>query len=134
MKAQYLAILVFLIAPMSLWASAEGEAEAEARQWLELVDDKNYDESWAQASTLFQAKVTKQDWSDAVTSVRGSLGKIVSRNLKSATYATALPGAPDGEYVVLVFETTFDNSRFAVETVTPMKDSGNWRVSGYFIR
>ena len=50
-------------------------------------------------------------------------------------YQTSLPGAPDGQYVVIQFKTSFENKRSAVETVTPMfgKDQ-RWRVSGYYIR
>lgn len=48
---------------------------------------------------------------------------------------TQLPGAPDGEYAVIQFETSFANKKSAIETVTPMKDpDGKWRVSGYFIK
>ena len=60
---------------------------------------------------------------------------VVKRTLKSKQYATELPGAPDGRYVVIQFETSFANKRSAVETVTPMKqDDGTWRVSGYFVK
>jgi hypothetical protein len=46
-----------------------------------------------------------------------------------------LPGAPDGEYVVIQYESSFEHKQAAVETVTPMLDKdGTWRVSGYFIR
>jgi hypothetical protein len=66
---------------------------------------------------------------------RAPLGKVLSRTLKSATYATSLPGAPDGEYVVVKFDTSFEKKQSAIETVTPMKDpDGRWRVSGYFIK
>jgi hypothetical protein len=48
---------------------------------------------------------------------------------------TSLPGAPDGEYVVIQFMSSFENKRFAIETVTPMKDKdAKWRVSGYYMR
>ncbi len=44
-------------------------------------------------------------------------------------------GAPDGEYVVIQFETSFEHKRSAIETVTPMMDrDGKWRVSGYYIK
>ena len=47
----------------------------------------------------------------------------------------SLPGAPDGEYVVLQFDTSFANKKEAVETVTPMLDKdGKWKVSGYYIK
>jgi len=46
-----------------------------------------------------------------------------------------VPGAPDGEYVVLRFETSFENKAKAIETVTPMREKdGTWRVSGYYIK
>jgi hypothetical protein len=48
---------------------------------------------------------------------------------------TTMPGAPDGEYVVIQYQTTFEHKNSAVETVTPMLDNdGQWRVSGYYIR
>jgi len=56
--------------------------------------------------------------------------------LRSAAQpATSLPGAPDGDYVVIQFQTSFANKASAVETITPMRDrDGAYRVSGYFIR
>jgi hypothetical protein len=55
--------------------------------------------------------------------------------LAANTYKTSLPGAPDGEYVVIAYETSFDKKQAATETITPMKDAdGRWRVSGYFIK
>jgi ribosomal protein S17E len=46
-----------------------------------------------------------------------------------------MPGAPDGEYVILQFETTYEKKRQAIETVAPMKEKdGKWRVAGYFIK
>jgi hypothetical protein len=63
------------------------------------------------------------------------LGPFVSRELTGSHYATSLPGAPDGEYVVLTFQAKFENKASAIETVTPMKDTdGSWRVSGYFVK
>ena len=53
----------------------------------------------------------------------------------TATPTESLPGAPDGHYVVLHYETSFENKKTAIETVTPMLDQdGDWRVSGYYIR
>ena len=70
-----------------------------------------------------------------VRAVRDPLGKVTTRKLKSATYTKSLPGAPDGEYVVIQYESSFEHKQSAVETVTPMLDKdGKWRVSGYFIK
>ena len=61
--------------------------------------------------------------------------ELISRKLNSAKYTKSVPGAPDGEYVILQFSTSFANKKEAVETVTPMLDKdGKWKVSGYYIK
>jgi hypothetical protein len=57
-----------------------------------------------------------------------------SRGARAAQRASSLPGAPDGEYVVLQFDSSFANKQVAVETVTAVFEDGVWRVVGYFIR
>jgi uncharacterized protein DUF4019 len=70
-----------------------------------------------------------------VDSARKPLGALVSRKLKSAQYANSLPGAPDGKYVVIQYDSVFQNKSPAGEIVTAMLDKdGHWRVSGYYIR
>ena len=55
--------------------------------------------------------------------------------MRSVEYTTTLPGAPDGEYVVVKHATSFENKADATETLIAMKDKdGTWRVSGYFIK
>ena len=115
--------------------AAEKAAEDSASKWLGLVDAGDYAVSWDQAAQFFKNAVSKEDWRDKIKAVRGPLGKINSRKLKSATYKTTLPGAPDGQYVVIQYDSSFEHKTSAVETVTPMMDKdGQWRVSGYFIR
>jgi hypothetical protein len=66
---------------------------------------------------------------------RQPLGKLVSREFKSTHYTTSAPGAPDGQYVIIQYNTSFENKKSAVETVTPMlEQDGKWRVSGYYIK
>ncbi len=112
-----------------------GHARSAARSWLALTDSGKYGESWDDASPFFKAAVTKADWVKALTAARSPLGAVKARKVKSAMFTRTLPGAPDGEYVVIQFESQFENKASAVETVTPMHDKdGAWRVSGYFIK
>lgn len=135
-------IAAFLIGGTLLFcgsASAEQQYEdaavTVASSWLAVVDAGSYDQSWTQAATYFQSAVNREQWHQAMKSVRQPLGDTVSRAVMRATYTTELPGAPDGEYVVIQFDTSFENKRNAVETVTPMRDAdGTWRVAGYFIK
>lgn len=113
----------------------EAVAVAAAREWLALVDAGSYTDSWEMAATLFRNAVTRDRWEQAVSGVRVPLGAVVARDLESARNMTSLPGAPDGNYVVIEFATVFENKAFAIETVTPMLEGdGSWRVSGYFIK
>ncbi|WP_235893919.1 DUF4019 domain-containing protein [Oceanidesulfovibrio indonesiensis] len=106
-----------------------------AEAWLALVDDGAYEQSWAEAASMFQAHLDSPEWAKMVDAVRTPLGLVQSRVLESATYASELPGAPDGHYVVIQYKTAFANKKQAMETVTPMLDKdGIWRVSGYYIR
>lgn len=138
MKSLYISFLIILLTllPMTGFASEQKKqaAEQEAGKWQALVDGGQYQESWERAASLFKQQVNAEQWSQALAAARTPLGALVSRQLLSAAYETSLPGAPDGEYVILQFQTRFKNKKSAIETVTPMMDNGNWRVSGYYIR
>jgi hypothetical protein len=110
-------------------------AERSAKSWLELTDSERYGESWDEAARLFQSNVRREKWQTAMESVRAPLGALQSRKLQTASYTTELPNAPNGEYVVLQYRTSFRNLNSALETVTAMKEvDGTWKVSGYYIR
>jgi len=131
-----LLVLLACASPISFaQQKPEQLAQASSEAWLGLVDSGKYADSWQEASSLFKAAVTKEKWEDMLRPVRSPLGKVLTRKLKSATYTKTLPGAPDGEYVVVQFETSFEHKQAATETVTPTLDKdGKWRVSGYFIK
>jgi hypothetical protein len=115
--------------------SSEAPATAAAVAWLALVDAGNYAASWNAAATRFRKSVPQEQWQSRVASARGPLGALQSRQLLSATFRQNLPGAPDGDYVVIRFSASFANKATAIETVTPMKDEdGSWRVAGYYIK
>jgi ribosomal protein S17E len=116
-------------------AKAEQAAISVAGSWLNKVDQGLYSDSWRQAASLVRASVSEEQWTASVGAIRQSLGKVVSRILYKKHYTQTMPGAPDGQYVIIEFHTVFENKKDAVETVTPMLDSdGRWKVSGYYIR
>jgi len=132
-----LIILGLLFSMNSLKANevAEKAAATAAGAWVSLVDGGDYAESWNQTAGFFKNAVTKEQWQQSLKAVRAPLGKMVARKLKSKQYTKTLPGVPDGECVVIQYETTFENKKSAIETVTPMLDKdGKWRVSGYYIK
>ena len=114
---------------------AEKKAVESAEAWLALVDQGKYGDAWDSAAEYLKDAVSKEDFAKSSGPARKPLGNVTLRELKSKQYATSLPGAPDGEYVVLQYKTAFENKKAAVETITPMLDKDKkWRVSGYFIK
>ena len=116
-------------------ADKVAKAEAAALAWLALTDAGDYPRSWDQAAGFFQASVSKPNWIHAVGKARQPLGSLISRKVKSVTFTRSLPGVPDGEYVVIQYDTQFEHKDSALETVTPLLEKdGSWKVSGYYIK
>ena len=129
--------VVILIGATTIKADQTKEQIAiqQAETWLSIVDNQQYEKSWYKAANFFKNAVSMKQWINSMNAYRKPLGKMIERKLKSKQYMTSLPGAPDGEYVVIQFDTAFENTKEAIETITPMIDTdGTWRVSGYFIK
>ncbi len=136
-----LAIALGLALTLSLaaWpAASDSESEAAAveaaNRWLALVDSDQLDQSWQRAASLFRQAVTREQWAQSVSAARQPFGRFASRKVRQTQYASSLPGAPDGRYVVIQYDAVYEHKQSAIETVTPMWDGGEWRVSGYYIR
>jgi len=116
-------------------ATPEVAAASAAEAWLGLVDAGNYASSWSTASSLFRQKVSESQWQSAAAATRAPFGALKSRTLQSATPKSSLPGAPDGQYVVIQYASSCEHKASAIETVTPVMDTdGKWHVSGYYIK
>ncbi len=121
------------IATTTVAPTASESAQA-ARAWLALLDGEHWEESWSAAGALLKANVSAAQWAPKVQPVRQPLGPVSARVLQSVTKASTLPGAPDGQYEVLQFATTFAQKRGAIETVAMAHESSGWKVIGYFIK
>jgi len=141
MNKRFVALLVVLglLLVRTLSSAAETKAEAAAQdaaeKWLALVDGGKDAESWEQMSAPFKKEVSKRKWKSTIEEIRKPAGKQVSRKLKSAEYRKELPGAPEGEYVVAKFDTTFERKPSAIEIVTLVLGQDLlWRVSSYAVK
>ncbi len=141
MSSKSCKFLFSLIVLFALCGCKKGNPAAEkiavevADQWLNLIDNGEYAESWNGAAEMFRKVVEKETWEKQMIAFREPLGKVISRKVIKKEYMTSMPGAPDGEYVVIQYKTDFENKKDAIETVTPMKDTDSeWRASGYYIK
>ena len=135
--ARIAALLLCLLAGGAVAAADAPDAAAReaALAWLALVDSGQYAESWTQAASLFRQRVSQTQWQSAVEGARAPFGPLQSRHVQSATHRHDLPGAPDGDYVVIQFASAFKGKPSALETLTAMHDAdGHWRIAGYYIK
>ena len=110
-------------------------AQAAADAFLQRVDHDQFAASWESAATLLRNKVTEADWVSQLQRTREIAGPVVKRTLKSMSYSTSAKDSPDGEYILIVYDTAFKAKSDATETLTVMLDTDKtWRVAGYFIK
>jgi hypothetical protein len=114
--------------------AAIDQAGQAAQRWLALFDTNNFDACWNALAPAARDQIGKADFSGSLAAVREQYGAAKSRRASKVTFTHKLPGAPDGDYVVLQYETDFANNAHAVETVVPMRTTDGWKVSGYFVR
>lgn len=111
------------------------EAMEVAREWLDLVDGGRYGEAWTASGATFRAAVEREKWEIAATQARNAAGALVARKLRTASSTKVIPGVPEGEYIVIQYDTRFDKLPLASETLTTEREKdGRWRVVGYWIR
>ncbi|WP_299004107.1 DUF4019 domain-containing protein [uncultured Shewanella sp.] len=132
MTKKLMAALLVLFSSLA-WSQQSTELEL-AKQWLAIIDTGAYAQSWQQADPLFQTQLTQQRWVETLQGIRAPLGQVISRSEFSSGNYSSLPGAPDGEYVVLQYQTQFQNKASSTEILTLSKKSGKWLTVGYFIK
>lgn len=129
-----LAALVAGVRPAAAQVGASVEATRAAREWLALTDAGDGAGSWKAAGLQFRNAITADRWSEALAAVRRPLGALGQRTVLSTRLEKAIPGAPDGDYAVVLFRTSFAQKADGGETVTLAREQdGRWRVVGYFV-
>jgi len=111
------------------------EASAASEEFLQLVDSGKFAESWRTSASLLKEKVSEEVWVNQLKKIRTATGPLVERTEKEMSYSTEAKGSGEGEYIRIVYDTSFEAKRDASETITVMRDKdGTWRVAGYFIK
>ena len=123
-----------LIAMTGCMKKIPDQAQSAAAEWLALVDDGKYEASWSSSSAFFKNAVSVEQWGKMMGAYRKPLGKVGARKLFFSKEVKKLPGAPDADYCLLIYRTSFENKKSSVETATFMLENGSWRAAGYFIK
>ena len=107
--------------------------DVRAKQWLTLVDDKNYGDAYTQMSAATRAKTPEGPWEGRMMTNRGSLGAMASRNIKDINMTRLRSGMSDGQTAIVRFDSSFAKRAAAVESVTLVSEKGAWSVVSYSI-
>jgi len=128
-----LILILSLCVSSFVWAN-ESTGSIAAKEWLNIIDAGEYAKSWQKADSFFKSQLSQKKWDNALEGIRTPLGKVTSRSELSTKEYSSLPGVPDGEYLVIQFQTEFQNKKSSTETLTLSKSSGQWLPVGYFIK
>ena len=128
-----LCLVCFLIFSQLALAFNDTEIES-ASSWLETIDAGEYEESWNLTGSLFQNQLSAAQWVQALVQARQPLGELENREMSGSTLASSLPDAPDGEYMVITYASSFEHEDNAIETVTLKREDEEWLPVGYFVR
>ncbi len=126
------------VTPSAMTSDAENpespESKASANVFLSAVDAGEWRESWNIAGEFFQDGSSAAEWAEIIEPLRGPLGEVEERRLVSVQKTATLPGAPEGEYEILQFQTKFaGRSDLAVETLVMLNSADGYKLTGYFI-
>jgi Protein of unknown function (DUF4019) len=136
-RLAYLFVVAVIVVPVAALAqnsSKEKAAVASAETWLGLIDKGEYGESWKEAAGHIRNGMNEKKWVQILDEFRVPLGKMIARQLADAACRKSPSGAPDSQYVLMHFYTSFENKKAAMETVIAVLDKdGKWRVASYFL-
>lgn len=126
-------ILAYLIISQAHSQADEIHADAvhSVKEWLSLVDEQKYQETWESLSDVFKGTITKEQWIADLESFRQPLGKPEKRKL---LYVTESSDDDVGSYLIIQYQTSFENKESKGEAVSVSKDStGRWKILGYTV-
>lgn len=116
-------------AQMAAWMIETAQV---SKDYVEGLDRGQYEESWAKGDQLFQHTISQQEWAKALNDSRKPLGKVLSRTLKDQRPAMNPHGLPRGAYMVVEYNTSFENAPASGELLTLRQGTdGKWRVLTY---
>ena len=110
-------------------------ASVAAMDFLQLIDKGEFETARKEGAELLKQKVTLNGWIAKLDGVQTTLGSVIDREQIDVSYSTTAKDSPDGEYVMLTFNSKYKRKIDVKETIIVMLDKNRgWRVAGYFFK
>jgi hypothetical protein len=113
-------------------AAAESEAAGAARaaeNFLKLIDESRWADSYAVTGAQFRKLNTLERWSEVSAQVRPQLGKVLTRDLVGNEF---VPAPPMG-YRLVKFRSAYANGTQQIESLSLAWEDGAWKVAGIVV-
>lgn len=110
--------------------TATRKAQAAATEWLALVDDGDFGDSWESAAAPFRERIEEDEWEARGERLRDSLQARSRRTRTMVQYRDSLRSVPGGPFVILAYRSSFEGGRVEERLLTVWED-GTWKVVGY---
>jgi len=110
------------------------QAIAIAETFSATIDDNNYQAAYQSGSKLLHLTSTENQWISEIGRTREVLGTALQRKLKAVKSISTYPGLPDGEYMLVYFETKMEHKEKAAEVLLVAQIDGAWKVCSYHLK
>ena len=111
----------------------ENDARDAARHWLQLLDDGDYEEAFEWEAQDFRMSRTQSQFVRFMQARRAPFGRALSRSIIGSRHIEKFVGAPEGNYVSVIFKAAFEHKNPTAERVIVIKQATAWRVIDYKI-
>jgi hypothetical protein len=112
----------------------EQAAQRQALGYLGYLDQGRFADSYAYTGLLMRNQLDPQTYAAKIENMRSGVGALQGRQLIDANLVNSVPGAPEGQYIVVHYHANYLNLNDAVDTITLAFQKGYWRVIGYYIK
>lgn len=110
------------------------ESAKVAENWLKIVDDGNFGNSWNEMALRTKLTIQKGEWEQIMNAMRKPLGRSLSRRIAEQRPAPNPKGLPAGDYMMIVYSSVFSNKSSAQELVTlVLGEDRKWHVLTYLV-
>lgn len=104
--------------------ASEAAATDAARRFLAMLDRDDWSGSWQATHKSFQLLNTVEWWAQASQSVRGRIGKPITRELASMDFTAAPPNG----YWIIAFKARYSKKDAVTETLHMASEGDGWKV------
>lgn len=136
MTVRLLGIAMLLLSAGPVAAQSNGgpatppeAVQSVAQEWLALLDERKFEESWEEATPFFRERIDQSQWTQRGTRLVDSLGTSARRTLTAAHRRDSLRRTA-GPFIVLTYR-TIRNETPLEELLVLGQNDDEWRVTGY---